>query len=129
MAWINMEYHPFSALFVKEKYAWKLACLVCTGLLLFQIFEDYFIAKPTVSSVDELDLSEIQFPDLIICTQSGFDKIGLADYGYNTSWNYFTGKNHLENFIGWSGMDNINPFRRNLNINLNFFSPPPQWLD
>ena len=120
MAWLNKKQNICSTLFVKEKYAWKLACLVCTGLVLTQIFEDFFFDKPTVSSVDELDISYIQFPDLIICLQDGFDKTGLVEHGYNTSWNYFIGRDHLQNFIGWSGRDNIDPFRRDLNISFDF---------
>ena len=116
MAWVNI----FSILFVKEKYVWKLACLVCTGLLLIQIFEDFFINKPTVSSVDELDLSDIQFPDLIICREDGFNKRWLVELGYNKSWNYFIGRDHLQNFIGWSGKGNKDPFRRDLNISFDF---------
>ena len=116
MAWVNI----FSILFVKEKYIWKLACLVCTGLLLIQIFEDFFINKPTVSSVDELDLSDIQFPDLIICREDGFNKRWLVELGYNKSWNYFIGRDHLQNFIGWSGKGNKDPFRRDLNISFDF---------
>ena len=116
MAWVDI----FSTLFVKEKYVWKLACLVCTGLLLIQIFEDFFINKPTVSSVDELDLSDIQFPDLIICREDGFNKRWLVELGYNKSWNYFIGRDHLQNFIGWSGKGNKDPFRRDLNISFDF---------
>ena len=116
MAWVDI----FSTLFVKEKYVWKLACLVCTGLLLIQIFEDFFINKPTVSSVDELDLSDIQFPDLIICREDGFNKRWLVELGCNKSWNYFIGRDHLQNFIGWSGKGNKDPFRRDLNISFDF---------
>ena len=98
----------------------EVGMLICTGLLLIQIFQDFFIGKPTISSVHELDIFDIQFPDLIICRQDGFNKSGLGEHGYNTSWNYFIGRDYLQNFIGWSGRDNIDPFRRDLSFDFHF---------
>ena len=101
----------FLTLFVEEKYIWKLACLCCTGFLLIQILDNYLVTKPTVSSEEEVKLSDISFPDLVICLENGFDKKSLKKHGYNNSWLYTAGLDKHRNFIGWSGTNNKDPLR------------------
>ena len=100
-----------SSLFFEEKYLWKLICLCCTGLLLVQIFLNFFFVKPTVTSVERTNLSKINFPDIIVCFEDGFDKEKLDYYGYPDSYRYFLGQSK-DNFIGWSGIENEDSFRK-----------------
>ena len=104
--------HIFSSLFLKEKYAWTFFCVCCTGFLLFKILMDFFVTKQTVTSVEEVDISEIEFPDVLVCLEDGFDKNALKGYGYGGSYQYLLGRNHSNNFIGWNGLQNNNLFRR-----------------
>ena len=106
-------------LFVKEKYFWKLLCLCCTGFLLIQLFMDYLCLKPTVSTVEEIKLSQNHFPDVLVCLENGFDNWQMEHHGYNTSFQYFTGfSGGNKNFIGWNGLNRTDPFRKNSD---NFF--------
>ena len=57
-------------LFVKEKYFWKLLCLGCTGFLLMKLVIGYFCLKPTVSTVEEINLSQIHFNSLVAETKT-----------------------------------------------------------
>ena len=106
-------------LFVKEKYFWKLLCLGCTGFLLIQLFLDYFCLKPTVSTVEEIKLSQNHFPDVLVCLDNGFDYRQMERHGYNTNFQYFTGLSRgNKNFIGWNGLNGTDPFRKDSD---NFF--------
>ena len=103
----------FNLLFFQEKYFWKIVCFCCTGLLLIQVFYDFYITKPTVSSAKRINLSNIYFPDIVICLdEDGFDKGKLKEYGYNHSAAYFLGTIN-GNFTGWSGIKNKDPLRQN----------------
>ena len=94
-----------SILFCKEKYFWKLLCLCCTGFLLLELFRDFFCLKPTVSTVEEIHLSQIQFPDVLVCLEHGFDNTHMKRHGYETTFQYFLGFSlGNTNFIGWNGL-------------------------
>ena len=101
----------FYMLILREKFAWTLACICCTGLLCYEILMDFFIGKPTVSSVEEINLSEINFPDVLVCVQNGFSKENLKRFGYGDGFLYYVGQNKLTHFIGWNGLHNEDPFR------------------
>ena len=101
-----------SILFVKENYFWKLLCLSCTGFLLMQLFMDYFSLKPTVSTVEEIKLSQNDFPDVLVCLGNGFDHRRMERYGYESDFQYFTGLRQGINFIGWNGLNVSDPFRK-----------------
>ena len=113
-----MIWRAFSALFVKEKYAWILICLCGTSLLLFEILVDFFIAKPTVTSVEAVNHSEISFPDVLVCLGDGFDSRALKQVGYEDSFHYILGQDTHGNFIGWNGLDNEDSLRRDLDKNV-----------
>ena len=102
-------------LFMREKYVWTVTCICCTGLLFHEIFMDFFVAKPTITSVEETNLSEIDFPDVLVCVQNGFSRKMLKRYGYDDSFGYFVGQDEWGNFIGWNGLNNEDPFRHDSN--------------
>ena len=102
----------YSFLFSKEKCFWYLISISCTGFLLKGIFMDFFVLKPTVSSRTELALSEVRFPDILVCLEIGFDQKKLEDYGYTSSYWYYQGTNNQRNFIGWNGDDGNDPIQR-----------------
>ena len=104
----------FSSVFVKEKYFWKMACLFCTGWLLMQIMMDFFILRPTFTAVEDVKLSQIHFPDVLVCLENGFDQKQLQQYEYDASFRYFLGWSRLNNFVGWSGLENKESRRKDL---------------
>ena len=110
----------FLSFFVDEKYFWKIICLCCTGWLLLQVIVDFFIVKPTFSAVENSKLSQIYFPDIVVCLENGFDQKQLKLYDYDTSLLYFLGRSGRDKFIGWSGKENTDQFRRN-SINYCYF--------
>ena len=90
-------------LFVKN-YFWKIICLCCTGFLLMEIFMDFLKIKPTITSNKKVRLSQIRFPDVLLCFENGFDQRKLLKYGYNASGHFYRGLSKQNNFIGWSGL-------------------------
>ena len=80
-------------------------CLCCTGSLLIESFVDYFKIKPTVSSFHKVRLSEISFPDVLVCYENGFDEKKMNLYGYKASGYYYRGWDNQNNLIGWSGIN------------------------
>ena len=101
-----------SAFFQQEKYFWKLLCLCCTGILVFQLLEDYLWIKPTVSSFEQVSLSSDMFPDILVCREAGFDPIKLGKYGYKKVSKYVDGVGDTGTFVGWSGLHNMDPLRK-----------------
>ena len=110
----------FHLLLWKEKYIWKVFCIFCTFILFLQLFADYFIVKPTVSSVAEISLEQVYFPDVFVCLENGFDKKRLNLHGYDSSGNFYFGINQAQDFIGWSGFDTLDPFRKDSNTVFKF---------
>ena len=105
----------FYKLIMREKYACIIACICCTGLLCYEIVLEFFVAKPTATSVEEIKLSKIKFPDVFICVQNGFNRKMLNHYGYGGSFSYFVGQDRFANFIGWNGLNNEEPLRNDSN--------------
>ena len=75
------------------------------------LFRDYFWIKPTVSTVEKIQLSQDNFPNILFCRQIGFDQKQLEKYGYHGLFEYFTGMDKNNTFVGWSGLDNKDPMR------------------
>ena len=109
----------FLLLLWKEKYVWKAFCIFCTFILFLQLFADYLIVKPTVSSVAEISVDQVDFPDVFVCLENGFDKRRLNLHGYISSGNIYFGINQAQHFIGWSGSDKFDPFRKDSNAEFN----------
>ena len=106
----------FYKLIMKEKYACIIACICCTGLLCYEISLEFFVVKPTASSVEEINLAEIKFPDVLVCVRNGFSRKMLKRYGYDNSFEYYVGPDKFANFIGWSGLNNEEPVRNDADI-------------
>ena len=101
-----------SICFLKEKYFWKLVCLICTSLLIFQLSLDYFLIKPTVSTLKKVPLSPDYIPDILICRGEGFKKRNLKEHGYNSVGKYINGYGNNGKFVGWNGLHDIDPLRK-----------------
>ena len=105
----------FSYCCIQEKYFWKLICFICSSFLALQLFLDYFLIAPTVSSFERLQLSPDFTPDILVCNGEGFVKRNLEKHGYNSTFqtfNYMTGLGENGSFVGWNGLLNIDSLRK-----------------
>ena len=71
--------------------------LLCDELLLF------FLKRPTVISFAEKPLGLNSFPEIVICSKSGFHQKSLELLGYDGALNYRRGTPRDNSFIGWFG--------------------------
>ena len=72
---------------------------------------DFLKNKPTISSNKKIRLSQILFPDVLLCFENGFDQRKLEKYGYNSSGYFYRGLSNQNNFIGWSGLEEEDSLR------------------
>ena len=83
------------------------ACSLLTVFLICQEFYIYALVKPTSTSKEEKELQTSDIPDIVICTEPGFDPTVLEKYGY-TATTYYRGSMDERNFVGWNGHENEN---------------------
>ena len=112
----------FSYCCIQEKYFWKLICFICSSFLALQLFLDYFLIAPTVSSFERLQLSPDFTPDILVCDGEGFVEKSLEKHGYKSTFsnlnyitgpfNYMTGLEENGTFFGWNGLQNIDSLRK-----------------
>ena len=102
----------FSNCFMKEKYFWKFVFLICTILLVFQLFLNYFSIMPTVSSFEKIEWSSDIIPDILICRREGLRRKHLIKHGYNSVVKYNMGYGNNGKFVGWNGLLDYNPLRK-----------------
>ena len=95
--------------------SWRMinfACIVAATIQLGFILKSFL--KPTLlnTSVEEIDLQDIDFPiEIKICAQPGFNQTVLKKMGYGKAgdyeegiWNYFLGRSQFNSsIIGWAG--------------------------
>ena len=92
----------FSYCCIQEKYFWKLICFICSSFLALQLFLDYFLIAPTVSSFERIQLSPDFIPDILVCNGEGFVR----------TFNYMTGLAENGTFVGWNGLFDIDSLRK-----------------
>ena len=67
---------------------------------------------PTVSSLEEIELSPDIIPDVQICRGVGFKKKNLIKHGYDSVGKYNKGYGNNGKFVGWNGLLDFNPLRK-----------------
>ena len=100
-----------SLCFTQEKYFWKLICVSCTCVLVLELMLKCFVIRPTSSSFEQIQLSQNDIPNILVCKEIGFDPRKLGKYGYAKVSRYNAGIANTGRFIGWSGLENMDPLR------------------
>ena len=83
----------------------KVFKFICILLTLFLVCQELFIfavTKPTSTSNEEKGLEIIDFPEVVICLEPGFDANVLKKYVYQTD-TYYRGSMNRNTFVGWNG--------------------------
>ena len=88
--------------------SWRLiniACILAALIQLGFILKGFIRPNLLNTSVQEIDLGEIDFPiEIKICAQPGFNETTLKEMGYNHIWGYFLGRSRFNSsIIGWAG--------------------------
>ena len=69
---------------------------------------------PTVSSFEKMELSPEFIPDILVCRGEGFKENNLKKHGYNSVRKYVNGYGDTRKFVGWNGLLDLNPLRKQL---------------
>ena len=101
----------FSVWFIQEKYFWRLLCAFCSGVLTIHLLTEWIVVKPTGSSYQQVPLSVLDIPDILVCRREGFHHGKLREYGYQKTSKYNDGVASNGMFVGWSGLHNLDPIR------------------
>ena len=93
---------------VKDFKLLKFFFILFTAYLLYGELKLFVIEKPTLTSLEKIDLSAEHFPEILICPRHGYDEEMLERHGYATSFHYSTGVPVDDNrtdliFRGWRG--------------------------
>ena len=85
--------------------------LVFGGLTFYVIYKEFqvFLTKPTFTSRKNEYLKPNLKPDIIICSQPGFDRKALGQHGYFNSFQYSMGLYVSGSKMGWDGESKIGP--------------------
>ena len=94
--------------FVKDFKLLEFCFVVITTYFLFGEAHLFFFEKPTLASLEKIDLSPDHFPEILICPRHGYDEDMLEKHGYSTSFHYSTGVPKDDSttdtvFRGWKG--------------------------
>ena len=79
-----------------------LICTLLTVYLICQELFNFFIVKPTITSIEEETLKSVDIPDVVICLEPSFDFGVLKKYGYIKD-TYYRGSMDGKSFTGWNG--------------------------
>ena len=82
----------------------KIFTLVCSAFTLFLISKLLFtftVTKPTTTYKEEKELETFDLPEVVICSEPGFNLEVLKKYGYRRGINYYFGD--IGKFSGWNG--------------------------
>ena len=82
-----------------------LICTLLTVYLICQELFNFFIVKPTITSIEEETLKSVDIPDVVICLEPSFDFGVLKKYGYIKD-TYYRGSMDGKSFTGWNGREN-----------------------
>ena len=79
---VTMSLHRVCTLLYQKEN--KLSKLVCTGILLFLLYEEVkiFVNKPTITTILKKALTGKDIPEMAVCLEPAFDIKKLQNYGY-----------------------------------------------
>ena len=80
-------------------------CTLLTCFLTFTVVFKFSITRPTSSSQEHATFNFETFPDVVICVDPAINQTISQEYGYDTPWAYYVGRNGTweGDFIGWNG--------------------------
>ena len=83
----------------------KLSCLIALIVHLAYIVIGKLKPESTISMTEKIQLDQMDFPAVFkICIKPGFNETTLSEVGYDSVFDYFTGRSKYDGqTFGWSG--------------------------
>ena len=76
---------------------------IFTSLLVVEELYDFFVEKPTSTSMEVDRMRASSFPRVLVCQTPAYDMNAIQKNGYSSAFWYTAGKNATRHFVGWSG--------------------------
>ena len=100
--------------FCTFKNVFTLVCTILSALLIFQELFSFAVTRPTITYQEEKELDRSDLPEVVVCTDPGFDLQDLRKHGYEKTYSYYRGSADGTKFLGWNGPFNEGEKVRNL---------------
>ena len=95
------------------KNMFTLMCSILTLILIYQVLFTYVVEKPTTTSEEEKELEVGDFPEVVVCLDTGLSYETLIKYGYHSTYPLGQMKPYGK-FIGWNGGEQVNKSSRDI---------------